>query len=179
MKIFLNGIAAGVLALVSTTGFAAASKPTDAQIARIVVRANVVDIHAGEMAKKNASSQDVKDFAQRMVVDHTGVNKEATALVSKLNVMPEESATSKSLQNDSVKTLARLKNLKGAAFDKAYIDNEVAYHQIVLDTIDKTLLPNASNAELKDLITKVRPAIDAHLQHAKSLQAKLNKRPAA
>jgi putative membrane protein len=121
----------------------------------------------------------VKDFAQRMIIDHTGVNKQATTLVTRLNVMPEESATSKSLQNDSVKTLARLKNLKGAAFDKAYIDNEVAYHQIVLDTIDKTLLPNASNAELKDLITKVRPAIDAHLQHAKSIQAKLNKRPAA
>ena len=173
MKKVLNGIAAGVLALASTAGFAAAGDPNDAQIAQIVVTANNVDINGGKLAKSKASSQEVKAFAQRMITDHTGVNKQATALVTKLHVKPEESATSKSLKDDGASMVARLKGLKGAAFDKAYIDNEVTYHQAVLDTIDKTLLPNASNAELKDLLVKTRPAIDAHLQHAKSIQAKL------
>jgi putative membrane protein len=115
----------------------------------------------------------VKDFAQRMITDHTGVNKQATALVKKLKVTPEESDTSKSLKDGGATNIASLKKMKGDAFDKAYIDHEVTYHQAVLDTIDKTLLPNAKNAELKDLIEKVRPAIDAHLQHAKQIQASL------
>jgi putative membrane protein len=106
-----------------------------------------------------------------MVTDHTGVNKQATALVKKLKVTPEESATSKSLMDDGAAMVKKLKGMKGAEFDKAYIDNEVTYHQTVLDTIDKTLLPNAKNAELKELLTKTRPAIDDHLQHAKKLQA--------
>jgi putative membrane protein len=149
----------------------AQSTPNDAQIAAIVVAANTVDINAGKLAKSKASNKEVKAFAQRMITDHTGVNKQATALVTKLHVKPEESDASKGLKADGDKMIAHLKPLKGPAFDKDYIDNEVTYHESVLDTIDKTLLPNAKNGELKDLITKVRPAIDAHLQHAKQIQS--------
>jgi putative membrane protein len=63
--------------------------------------------------------------------------------------------------------------LSGKAFDKAYVDNEVSYHQTVLDALDKTLIPNASNSELKNLLVKVRPAFVAHLEHAKHIQAQL------
>ena len=65
--------------------------------------------------------------------------------------------------------------MQGAAFDKAYVDHEVAYHEQVLDAIDKTLVPNAKNEELKALIVKVRPAFVAHLEHAKMIQASLKK----
>jgi putative membrane protein len=51
----------------------------------------------------------------------------------------------------------------------------VTYHQQVLDAIDKVLIPNAKNGELKALIEKVRPAIEAHLQHAQQIQSKLGK----
>jgi putative membrane protein len=173
MKTVVSSIVAGLLGLVATVAGAQSAAPNDAQIAAIVVAANTVDINAGKVAKSKASNKEVKKFAQRMITDHTGVNKQATALVTKLHVKPEESATSKSLKDDGAKTLKQLKGLKGAAFDKAYVDNEVTYHQAVLDAIDKTLLPNAKNAELKDLITKVRPAIDAHLQHAKQIQSTL------
>ena len=110
-----------------------------------------------------------------MVTDHTGVNKQATALVAKLKVTPEDNATSKSLKAGGEKNIANLKTLKGAAFDKAYIDNEVAYHQAVLDAIDKTLIPSAKNAELKALLVKVRPAFVAHLEHAKHIQSTAGK----
>ena len=70
---------------------------------------------------------------------------------------------------------AQLKKLKGAEFDRAYIDHEVTYHQTVIDALDKTLVPNAKNEELKALLIKVRPAFVAHLEHAKSIQAKLEK----
>jgi putative membrane protein len=150
-----------------------AAAPNDAQIASIVVTANTVDIDAGKLAEKMGHNKEVKKFAQRMVTDHTGVNKQATALVKKLHVTPEDNPTSQSLKEGGDKNIAHLKTLKGDEFDKAYIDNEVTYHQAVLDAIDNTLIPNAKNQELKALIVKVRPAIDTHLQHAKQVQASL------
>ena len=147
----------------------------DAQIASIVVTANQVDIDAGKLATTKASDPEVKKFAQLMVTDHTGVNKSAVDLATKLKVTPEDNPTSQSLKSGGESNLANLKTLKGAAFDKAYVDHEVAYHQSVLDAVDKTLIPGAKNAELKALLVKVRPAFVAHLEHAKHLQASLGK----
>ena len=149
--------------------------PTDPQIAAIVVTANQVDIDAGKLAKSRTKSKEVSKFAQQMITDHSGVNKQATALVTKLKVKPEPNDTSRSLQKGGDENIAKLKKMKGAEFDKAYVDHEVAYHQAVLDALDKTLVPSASNAELKDLLVKVRPAFVAHLDHAKHLQASLGK----
>jgi putative membrane protein len=145
----------------------------DAQIAAIVVTANQVDIDAGNLAATSASNADVKAFGQQMVTDHTGVNKSATELVTKLKVTPEPNATSRSLKEGGDKNVANLKSLKGAAFDRAYIDHEVAYHQQVLDALDKTLIPGAKNEELKALLVKVRPAFVAHLEHAKHVQSEI------
>ena len=160
-----------------TTPPAAAAAPAinDAQIAHIAVTADAVDSAAGELAKKKGSTKAVKSFGQTMVTDHGGVNKQAVALVTKLHVTPEDNDTSKQLKAGGDANLAKLETLSGAAFDKAYIDNEVAYHQAVLDALDKTLIPNAKNAELKGLLEKVRPAFVAHLEHAKSVQATLSK----
>ena len=153
----------------------AARSPTDPQIAHIVVTANQVDIDAGKVAESKGSNADVKAFGKQMVTDHTGVNKEATALVTKLKVTPEDNATSQSLKKGGEDNVKNLKELSGAAFDKAYVDHEVAYHQQVLDAVDKVLIPNAKNDELKALIVKVRPAFVAHLDHAKMIQSKLGK----
>ena len=165
---------ATVLLTVSTAAFA--QSPNDAQIASIVVTANQVDIDAGKLAESKASNAEVKAFGKQMVTDHSGVNKQAVALVTKLKVTPEENATSKALKAGGDANLAALKKLKGAAFDKAYIEHEVVYHQQVLDAIDKTLIPSAQNAELKSLLVTVRPAFVAHLEHAKHLQATLGKK---
>jgi len=162
-------------AFVAASGAAFAQAPNDAQIAHIVVTANQVDIDAGKVAQTRGHNAEVKAFGKQMVTDHTAVNKQATALVTKLKVKPEDNPTSQSLKSGGEANVKNLKTLKGAAFDKAYVDQEVTYHQQVLDAIDKTLIPNAKNAELKALIEKVRPAIDGHLQHAKQLQAKLGK----
>jgi putative membrane protein len=152
---------------------AQAATPTDAQISAIVVAANTVDVDAGKLAKSKTTNKDVRAFADRMVTDHTGVNKQAVALVQKLHVTPEENDTSKSLKQDGASTLAKLKGLSGKAFDKAYVDNEVSYHETVIDALDKTLIPSASNSELKGLLVKVRPAFVEHLEHARHIQAQL------
>ena len=164
-------ITALVLGLIATG--ALAQSVDDAQIAHIVVTANQVDIDAGKLATSMASSPEVKKFGEQMVTDHTGVNKQAGDLAAKLKVTPADNPTSQSLKSGGDKNVAHLKTLKGAAFDKAYVDHEVTYHQAVLDALDKTLIPGASNAELKGLLVKVRPAFVAHLEHAKSLQASL------
>jgi putative membrane protein len=150
--------------------------PSDPQIAGIVVTANQIDIDAGKLAKSHTKNKEVSKFAQLMITDHAAVNKQAGALAKKLGVTPEDSATSKSLKDGAVQNIANLKTLKGAAFDKAYVDHEVAYHQAVLDAVDKVLIPSAKNAELKDLIVKVRPAFVAHLDHAKMVQSSLAKK---
>jgi len=162
---------ATALLTASTAAFAQA--PTDPQIAAIVVTANQVDIDAGKLAASKSTNAEVKKFAQLMVTDHTSVNKQATDLVTRLKVKPEDNATAQSLKKGGDENLANLKTLKGAAFDKAYVDHEVAYHQAVLDAVDKTLIPSASNADLKALLVKVRPAFVAHLEHAKHVQASL------
>src|SRR6185295_9342206 len=147
----------------------------DAQIASIVVTANQVDIDAGKLAASRSTNGDVKGFARLMVTDHTGVNKSATDLAAKLKVTPQDNPTSQSLKADGEKSLTHLKTLKGAAFDKAYIDREVAYHQQVINALDSTLIPGATNEELKALLVKVRPAFITHLEHAKRLQASATK----
>ena len=165
----------GAFVFSASTLFAQSGGPSDAQIAAIVVAANQVDIDAGKLVESKSASKEVKDFAQRMVTDHTGVNKSATELVTKLKVKPEENPTSTSLKKGGEDTRKRLQGLKGAEFDKAYIDNEVTYHQTVLDAVDETLIPNAKNEELKALLVKVRPAFVAHLEHAKQIQSSLKK----
>ena len=150
--------------------------PSDPQIAGIVVTANTIDINAGKLAKSRTKNKEVSKFAQLMITDHTAVNKQAGALAKKLGVKPADSPTSQSLKAGAAENVKNLKGLKGAAFDKAYVDHEVAYHQAVLDAIDQVLIPNAKNSELKALIVKVRPAIAAHLDHAKMVQADLAKK---
>ena len=172
MKSSIMVFAAALLALPPS---AAAQGVNDAQIASIVVTANQVDIDAGKLAAERATNAEVKAFGKQMVTDHTGVNKSATDLAAKLKVTPQDNPTSQSLKTGGEKNIANLKKLQGAAFDKAYIDNEVTYHQQVLDALDKTLIPSASNAELKALLVKVRPAFVAHLEHAKKIQTSLGK----
>ena len=167
-----------VLAALVTLGSAAAvlaqgTGPTDAQIAAIVVTANQVDIDAGKLAESKAHSPEVKAVGERMLTDHSAVNKSAKELVQKLHVTPEPNGTSESLQKGGDQNLAALKKLSGTAFDTAYVDHEVTYHEAVLSALDKTLIPSAQNAELKALLVKVRPAFQAHLEHARQLQSKL------
>lgn len=146
---------------------------SDAEIAAIVVTANSIDVANGELARERASDAKVREFAETMIRDHTGVNESAGELVGRLGVTPQPSDVSRSLESSAAETRQRLMNATGAEFDRAYIDHEVAYHRAVLDVLENLLIPNASNAELKETLVSVRPAFEAHLQHALSLQQSL------
>jgi putative membrane protein len=164
-----------LLTLLLSTALYAQTVLTDPEIAHVVVTANNVDITAGKLAKGKSKDKEVKEFAQMMITDHTSVNKQATDLVKKLGVKPVDNNTSKSLADGGETNIKMLKKLSGKKFDKHYIDQEVTYHEAVLETIDKTLIPNSQNAELKALIEKVRPAIAAHLERVKAIQASMKK----
>lgn len=158
---------------VQATPAAVSAAPSDPEIANIVVTANTIDIDAGKLAEKKSKNPKVKDFAKEMVKDHTALNHQATQLAKKIKITPKDNATSEGLKTGAKENVANLKKLSGADFDKAYIDHEVEFHQAVLKAIDETLLPNAKNGDLKELLTKARPTIEAHLNHAKQVQSTL------
>jgi len=168
----MKAAAALIVSLLGTSA-AMTADLNDAQIAAIVVAADQVDIDAGKLAEHRAHRATVKSFAKQMVVDHGGVNKQAVALVTKLKVTPQDNPTSQTLTAGGADNIKNLKSLHGAAFDKAYVDHEVAYHQQAIDLIDASLIPSAQNAELKALLVAVRPAFVGHLQHAQQIQATL------
>jgi putative membrane protein len=151
----------------------AAAKPTDPQIAHIAYTAGQLDIEAAKQAISKSTNKDVRAFAEDMVRDHTAVNDKALALVKKLNVTPEDNDTSRALTKQAAEKRADLAKLNGVEFDKAYIANEVAYHKTVNGALETTLIPSASNPELKSLLQTGLKIFQGHQQHAEEVAAAL------
>jgi putative membrane protein len=148
---------------------------SDANIAAIVTVADGLDIDYGKIALKKSKNKQVKEFAQRMVTDHTAVQAAVAALVAKLGLKPEENDTSKGLATGGIDVKTKLNSLKGKAFDKYYIDNEVAYHEVVVNATENILIANAQNAELKEALINTLPLFKRHLEHCQMIQASFNK----
>ncbi|HET9368885.1 MAG TPA: DUF4142 domain-containing protein [Vicinamibacterales bacterium] len=158
--------AIAVLCVAGAALMAQQTKPTDPQIAHIAYTAGQLDIAASEQALKMSQNKDVRAFAEQMVKDHTAVNKQALDLCKKLGVTPEDNDTSKALTKQAEAKRAELAKLLGAAFDKAYIANEVAYHKTVNGALESTLIPSSSNGELKSLLQTGLKLFRGHQQHA-------------
>ena len=156
-----------------SAGAACAQGPSDAQIAHIAYTAGVVDVAAGKQALEKSHDKAVRDFAQEMVRDHTAVNDQALALVKKLGVTPQDNPTSQGLAKGGADKLKSLGALNGKAFDKAYAENEVAYHKTVNGALAAVLIPNAKNAELKSLLQTGLKLFQEHQMHAEHLVATL------
>ncbi|HZQ11192.1 MAG TPA: DUF4142 domain-containing protein [Pseudolabrys sp.] len=169
---------ARVLTAIAALGFLsgaalAQAKLTDPQIAHIAYTAGQLDIEAAKQALAKSKNKEVRAFADDMVRDHTAVNKQALALVKKLKVTPQDNATSQALTKQAAAKRAELARLKGAAFDKAYVDNEVAYHKTVNGALETQLIPSSSNAELKSLLQTGLKIFQGHEQHAEMVDGKL------
>lgn len=161
------GLVAGLM--LSTAIAAASDKPSDPQIAHIAYTAGDLDIKAAKLALEKSENETVRAFANDMVRDHSAVNDKALALVKKLDVTPEDNDTSKALVKQAEEKNAELTKLTGEAFDKAYVDNEVAYHKTVNEALKTTLIPSTRNAELKSLLETGLKIFEGHLQHAEML----------
>jgi putative membrane protein len=165
--------ALAALCLIGGSAYAQAPKPNDAQIAHIAYTAGVLDVEAGKQAISKSKNKVVVEFAKEMVRDHDAVNKQALALVKKLKVTPQDNDTSKALTKAAAAKRAELAKLSGAAYDKAYIDNEVAYHKTVNNALESTLIPSAQNGELKSLLETGLKLFQSHQQHAEHVAADL------
>ncbi len=161
------------MGLLSVAAFAQGAAPTDPQIAHIAYTAGQLDIEGAKQALSKSKNQDVRAFAEGMVSDHTAVNKKALGLVKKLKVTPEDNDTSRALAKAAADKRADLSKLSGAAFDKGYIDNEVAYHTTVNGALETTLIPSATNGELKSLLETGLKIFQGHQQHAEQVAAGL------
>jgi putative membrane protein len=160
-------------AALSVTPSAWGQTPNDAQIVATVLSANHSDIHAGQVAESMGSNARVKAFGQTMVRDHSGLSKVTIRLATKLDVTPQDNPSAQGIKSNETKNVNRLQQLKGAAFDTAYINHEVAYHERFIGLLDKTLIPSAQNQALKTLLVQARPMFEAHLALGKQIQASL------
>ena len=175
-RLSLSPLLSLFLTLSLSAGLNAQAAPpdlSDPEVAHVAVTANSIDIDLAKLAQSRTGNADVKQFATTMITDHSAVNAQASALAAKLKVTPKDNAVSQSLLKGASEARATIEPLKGKQFDKAYIDREVGYHQAVLDALDQVLIPTTENTELKQLLVDVRPAIAAHLEHAKKLQGVL------
>jgi putative membrane protein len=148
----------------------------DAQIAAVVIDANLIDIEAGKLAQFKSTDPEVQFFAQRMVTDHAVARDSATELTTRLKLIPQENSITRDLKANGKENLEKLKPLRRAAFDKAYIDHEVAYHVQVLGIIDQTLIPGAKDERLKHLLAKNRPPFISHHEHAQRMQESVHQK---
>ncbi|HKP34211.1 MAG TPA: DUF4142 domain-containing protein, partial [Sphingomicrobium sp.] len=161
-------LGAAALLLLATPAVAA-DAPTDPQIAHIAYTAGSLDVAAGKQALARSHNAAVRSFAQLMIRDHQAVNEQALALVKKLHVTPEANPTSASLSDSAKATLDRLSKLSGSAYDRAYVENEVAYHKAVNAALESTLIPNAKNGELKALLETGLTLFREHQAHAEQV----------
>ena len=170
---FRSLIFASAAILTISTAAIAADAPTDPQIAHIAYTAGNLDIAAGKQALSKSHNKAVRAFAQQMVRDHTAVNNKALALVKKLHVTPADNPTSQGLTKAAAAERAKLAKMSGAAFDREYVNNEVAYHKTVNGALASTLIPSANNAELKSLLKTGLALFKEHQAHAEQVAAKL------
>lgn len=167
------GVSAAVLLAVTAPAWAQSAKPTDPQIAHIAYTAGTIDIANAQLALKKSKNHEVRAFAEDMVRDHTAVNDKALALVKKLGVTPQDNPTSQALVKQADAERAKLAKLNGAAFNKAYAANEVAYHKAVDNALQTTLIPDSQNPELKSLLQTGLQIFQGHEAHAEQVVASL------
>lgn len=144
---------------------------TDANIAAMVLALNNTDISYARLAPARAEREDIRKFAERMLTDHTGVNQLVTNLLARLDLAAEDNVASLDMRDESAEKRDLMRELSGYRFDSTYIENEISYHRKFLAQIDNVMLPAARNAELKGLLTAVRPAVASHLAHAEQVRA--------
>jgi putative membrane protein len=170
---FVTGIVLFFVTFLTLAFVEKAPKLSDAEIASVAVVANQNDIDFANIAVKKSKNVEVINFAKTMIADHQSVINMAVALVTKLKVTPKDNAVSKEYVANAKATMKMLNSKSTKTFDKAYVDNEVAYHKAVIAAVKTVLIPEAQNAELKALLQKVVPILETHLHHAEMVQSKM------
>ena len=176
MKVISTLLFFAVTLLTLHTQTASAQSPADLndlEIAHVAYTADNIDIRYAHLALAISNNPDIHAFANTMIRDHNAVNEQALALLKKLNVQAKDNFLSQSLQAGSEDIIDELSKLRGAAFDKRYAENELAYHKAVNDLVENTFIPNIENAEVKALFEAGLKIFKVHEGHAQHMVSKL------
>lgn len=159
-------LAASLAIVAACSAVADSGKMNDLEIAHAAYTAGNIDIRYAHLALAMSDNPAVRDFAATMIRDHSAVNDAAIALVTKLNITPQDNELSQALVAGAKQKRDELRALDGAAFDRAYAENELGYHQVVNKTVEENFIPTAQNAELKELLASALKTFKVHEGHA-------------
>ncbi len=154
------------------TGTATADTLDDATIFAIFDQANTIDIWMGRLGAAYGKSDAVRALGKMTASDHESVQQMGRDLAKKLGITPTPPPHDATARNHAA-TLDRLQAKQGKDFDIAYLQNELAFHQSVIDAVKKTLLPAIHNAEFKALVETVLPGFEHHLAETRSVANQL------
>ncbi|MEP6622394.1 MAG: DUF4142 domain-containing protein [bacterium] len=159
----------------ASTGPAAPAAPqlSDGNVVAIVLAANNTDLSYARLVPSRTSNAQVKTFATLMITDHTILNTRANDIAASRGIVAEDNAASLDFRDHSAQRRDILRELQGAAFDSTYIANEIQYHQELIAALDNLLIPYTRNAELREFVSNLKPAVSAHLAHAERVRASL------
>lgn len=144
---------------------------TESQVIKVVSTANNGEIKQARTVLPKLKTEEARRYAQMMINEHSANEKKGQTLASSLKLTPQVSGISTSLQKDSDNVVRKLSN--SSTPDKDYMSSQVDVHRKVLNTIEKQLIPNAKNAELKNMLTQTRTAVAKHLKMAEDIVAKM------
>ena len=167
-RYLLSATLAGVVAVAPGPAGAQSAKLDDPTIIAIFDAANTWDIETGAIAARKATTKEVREFGGMLARDHEVVRKQGRDLAAKLGVRPTPPADF-ALAKNHADALRTLNARSGRAFDRAFLEHEVAFHKAVIDAVNTTLLPSLKNEEARALVTKVAPAFQAHMLAAQAL----------
>ena len=153
---------------------AATDGPSDPQIAHIAYTAGQLDVSAAKLALAKSKNPAVREFAGTMVRDHEAVNVKALSAGEEARRYARGQSGQRVAEQQVSTAITRLKSLDGAAFDRAYAEQEAGYHKAVNAALKDTLIPSADNAELKSLLETGLSLFREHQRHAEHLAADLN-----
>ncbi|MGB3148547.1 MAG: DUF4142 domain-containing protein, partial [Paracoccaceae bacterium] len=145
----------------------------DLQIAHTAYTAGQLDIRYAHLALAVSENDAVRAFAETMIRDHTAVNEAAVALITELNVTPENNDLSRALVEGAAAKRAEFLTLSGKDFDCAYAVNELGYHQVVNQTVEGKFIPWATVEPLKALLSDALVTFKVHEGHAEEMVAGL------
>ena len=164
--------AAASSAVAQAPARSAAPALDDPTIVAIFDAANTADMETGALAAQRGASQQVRDFGAMLQRDHQQVRQQGRDLARRLGVTPTPPRDDQGAR-DHAAAMARLRSLRGAEFDRAFLQHEAAFHQAVINAVTTTLLPAIQNAEVKQLVTNVAPAFQGHMLAAQQLEREL------
>ncbi|WP_437934604.1 DUF4142 domain-containing protein [Sorangium sp. So ce341] len=153
----------------------AQTQVSDGAIAGVVSASNQLEISLATIARKQARSREVKDFAREMLESHTQAERRLSALLRRHRIQVKPTRASAMLVGHAPLFAAYLRRQPAQKFDQAYMNAQVMTHRYQLRMLDEQLIPKAKEPALRQELQSMREEVVHHLERAQAIQANLAK----